>query len=80
MTSLNINFLESCSYIQHYYIFLSPLEVGKENHYHSCDIVIYILRNMYLVFWPVPGAELLENPWNFWRGQSDQGVFVMLMR
>lgn len=37
-------------------------------------ILWFIIRNIYLVFIPVSGRELL-NPWNFLNSETVEGVF-----
>ena len=45
----------------------------------SVIILWFIIRNIYLVFVPISGTELL-NPWHFLKDESIKLPFVMLMR
>ena len=60
----------------------SRLEWGARLFLHSIkkplssSIVIY--NKKYLVFVPIPGTELLKNPWNFLSDESHKGVLIFI--
>lgn len=39
----------------------------------------YIVRNVYLVFIPIPGTEFLK-PWNFLSNRQEKGSFVIIYK